>query len=766
MGMGATAGPRRHSLADSPQIAALAGHVRAGRCALFVGAGLSRAAGLPTWGELIDAIVEAATPWAAGVGRPASAHGNDPETIRRALGDARAEALCRSIGAAWGQGWDGPARADLTARALDIVLHDTRVRAELRALATARRFAELAGHCRDLLGRDVFHAEVRRLLRPTRDLPATHRAIVRTPFSCVITTNFDTLLEEAFAHYGGQGVPRAPTGAELTQHGTLLLDRGFFVLKAHGDAARPDTMVFTADDYRRVIHANPAFQSVLGGILLTNAVLFVGYSLSDTNFRLLLDNHLTIFEGNVPPRYAIMEDVGPAESEILWKTARLQVLSYPKDQHGEVERCLVALAGLVAAEEPASQPDEPAIHPRDPFTTLSIGAGDGHLLFELIHHRPGGAPTSERTSTREWIGSGPVLDTRAMGPSLRLANETQARGPSPRPVITEVGDALAGLLPPPLQDALDQLPPGGIVEIACSAAVTRVPWEWTSVAGGPLALRYAVVRRPTEVTHQARGRRAVGRPLHALILGDSGGADEPGLWSLPFAEWEADVVARLLTLGAPDAVVTRLSRETATHRNVVRELERRVYDVIHFCGHAWFDTREAYFYLWDRIMLGSELAPLLSRRPPALLVLDTHYTAFLLAEIYAGAEVRELVGGPSAPPSVATAGGARGFAEAAMRCGVTSFVGTFGDVQDRTCAELAVAFYAGLMTGLTVPEALRAAREQTTHSTFDAGLVYSAHGYPDFRLVPTESASPSPLSAASLLETATAQVARPGGATP
>jgi len=107
-------------------------------------------------------------------------------------------------------------------------------------------------------------------------------------------------------------------------------------------------MVFTADDYRRVIHATPAFQVVLNGVLLTHAVLFVGYSLSDTNFRLLLDNQLTVLNGRVPPRYAIMEDVGPAESDLLWRTARLRVLPYPRGEHGEVGHCLATLADRTA----------------------------------------------------------------------------------------------------------------------------------------------------------------------------------------------------------------------------------------------------------------------------------------------------------------------------------------------------------------------------------------------------------------------------------
>ena len=241
-----------------------------------------------------------------------------------------------------------------------------------------------------------------------------------------------------------------------------------------------------------------------------------------------------------------------------------------------------------------------------------------------------------------------------------------------------------------------------------------------------------IIRRPVEITHQARGRRMANRPLRALVIGDAGGANRTGDHRLYFADLEARAIEILLRTHSRGTKVTRLSRQAATHQRLLTELDGGDYDVIHFCGHAWFDDRESYFYLWDRIMLGSELAPLLNRRPPALMVLDTHYTAFVLAEV--DALVRELVGSPVRSAETPPSSGARGFADSAMRCGVTSFVGAFGDVGDQSGAEVTVAFFAELMTGATVAEALRAARARTARATRRAGMFYTAFGYPDFRL--------------------------------
>jgi hypothetical protein len=725
--------------ADSAELAALAGHVRAGRCALFVGAGLSAPAGLPTWGAIMEQLVAEATPWGVdpalfdnpiSFAEPVRQALEEPvfAAIRTTLGPERFDTLCRRIQRARGTALD----LNVLYKALEVVCQDSIDRRELRKLADRQRYSELAGFCRDRMGAERFAATVQRSLTPRGDeLPATHRDIVRTPFACVVTTNFDTLLESAYARYGDAGVPRAPTGAELAHQGTLLLDGGFFVLKAHGDACRPETMVFTADDYRRVIHSNPAFQAIVGGILLTHTVLFAGYSLGDPNFRLLLDNHLTIFNGNVPPRYAILPGVDGAEREILWRTAKLQVLAYPEGQHAEVGRCLSVLADLATGRRGGRArrrpPVRPALPALDALTTLSIDGDGDRLAMTLVRTRADAEPRCV------FVGACPLLDTRPLGNALRRADSAQGAGRHPGRDIKILGSVLARTLPRELRRGLARVPERESIEIACSTAATRLPWEWLVIAGRPLALRNPAVRRSADVTAQARGRRSVKPRPRLLVIGDAGGGNSRRDMPLHFAELEAATIERLFCRGLRGAEVTRLSLERATHRRVLQEIESGDYDVIHFGGHAWFDEREAYFFLWDRIMLGSELAPLLSRRPPALMMLDTHFTAFVLAE--ADTTAYEIAGTPDATRGTPPPGAPRGFAEAAMRCGVSCFAGAFGNVGDRSGAELSVAFYAELLAGHTAAEALRRARHRTARLTRDAGMFYTVFGYPDFRLV-------------------------------
>src|SRR3954464_8838697 len=270
--------------------ASLVRHLNEGRCVLFVGAGLSAQAKLPSWGKL--------------------------------LGD-----LVQQVGA------DEP-EEDSTA--------------ELKKLLEAGRFLDVADECKERLGAGYAEFLSRALQVGAGPVPEAHPWVMQLPFAAWITTNYDKLLEQAHFQVRG-GVPKTLTHLDADTFGTLLFDGAPFVLKAHGDVDKPESLIFTTRDYREIIHSNPAFQAVFSAILLTRAVLFVGYSLNDPDFRLLLDRQLTLFKKFVPERYAIMAGVGEVEREVLRRTAQIKVLSYPAGQHEQLVEFLRALQAQVSA---------------------------------------------------------------------------------------------------------------------------------------------------------------------------------------------------------------------------------------------------------------------------------------------------------------------------------------------------------------------------------------------------------------------------------
>jgi hypothetical protein len=611
-------------------------------------------------------------------------------------------------------------------QALDEIRRDSALFQEMASLLDAGKYAELAGFCRDTMGRRAFHACLRRELKAPTVFPETHHAIVRTPYACIVTTNFDTLLENAYGALTTRGVPKVPTGAELAQHGTLLFDEAFFILKAHGDLDDDASIVLTSDDYRRVIHANPAFQATLGGILQRYAILFVGYSLSDVNFRLLLDNQLTVFNGHVPPRYAILEDAGNAEREILWRTAKLRVISYEKGKHDAVRRFLVALADASTAPLPAPATDRAAAAPRPvlepewgPRVELAIVAQGDRIVLGLSEMARGEAPRTLWSGGASWPDWG----------TLRNRMERLSRsGQVELPQISEVGSHLRRVMPDELTIRLDDLQPGIPVLLSLSPATEVVPWEWLIVSGSPLCLRNSVVRRPIGISDKARGLRLPSAPLRALLIADAGLGTASPMQGLPGSAREAKGIAERLVRDGHS--VTTLKGPDATYARLMEEVAHGEYDVIHFASHAGIDRAESYLMLWDGRVTSSELASVLYRRSPALLVLNTHCTAFAYGRIAVAYDA-----GEDAPPGVdRPLSPSFGFAEVAARSGVGAFVGTFSEgLSDDGAAEFALSFYDRLLQGVPFAVSLHHARRETTRLTDVTGLFYVGYGCAELR---------------------------------
>ncbi|MGY1858333.1 SIR2 family protein [Modestobacter sp. SYSU DS0290] len=184
----------------------LGGRARAGELAVFLGAGVSAAAGLPTWEALLDELAE---------------------------------------------------RAGL----------DAALRSGLSGLPAQDAAALLAR----ALGREALAAYVQERFGPG-PYSLAHALVAGLPVGEYVTTNYDPLVELAAADVGRP--LRVLPFAEATAGDPWLL-------KLHGDAAHPDSIVLTREQYLEFGDHRTALAGVLQSLLLTRHVLFVGTSMLD-----------------------------------------------------------------------------------------------------------------------------------------------------------------------------------------------------------------------------------------------------------------------------------------------------------------------------------------------------------------------------------------------------------------------------------------------------------------------------------------------------
>lgn len=264
------------------------------RCMLFVGSGLSNAAGYPTWPELVNLLIEEA-------------------------------------------GQTYPEKAS-----------------SLRSFAIEQKNPLLvAEYARSKLGPQRYGNFLRGIFGKQRKPQATHKSIANTAYKAVITTNYDRLIETAVTFERGYA-PAVFSFDSLPDLGSALYEGSFFVFKLHGDVSSANAIVLTSQDYDRLILRSPFVRSFLQAIFLNFTLLFVGYSLTDPDFQLVLKELHLIFQGTTPPHYALLPDPHEFTTEHLMSQLNIQVISYSsKKNHKEAADFLSEmqkLAPVVSSE--------------------------------------------------------------------------------------------------------------------------------------------------------------------------------------------------------------------------------------------------------------------------------------------------------------------------------------------------------------------------------------------------------------------------------
>ena len=131
------------------------------------------------------------------------------------------------------------------------------------------------------------------------------------------TTNYDRWLEISHAEFGVK-YDRIASVADMV----AVSDGNRQIIKFHGDFAADESIVLDETSYYQRLNFDTPLDIKLRNDVLSNSVLFIGYSLTDFNIRLLF-YRLTEMWGNSPlasarPKsYVFTNRLNPAAEEVL-----------------------------------------------------------------------------------------------------------------------------------------------------------------------------------------------------------------------------------------------------------------------------------------------------------------------------------------------------------------------------------------------------------------------------------------------------------------
>ena len=174
-----------------------------------------------------------------------------------------------------------------------------------------------------------------------------HRLLCMTDWVSVLTSNYDALIEGAYAAESGGILPPVFSSKGVNQAIDCLRNDKHFVFKVHGDINIPNSIVLGNRDYSKLLYQSPAYRSFLETIFASYTVLFVGFSGSDPDLDGIIDRLSTIYERSLSQHFILTseDEFSALERRRLLEDKRLDCITYQKDSsHSQVVEFLKALS--------------------------------------------------------------------------------------------------------------------------------------------------------------------------------------------------------------------------------------------------------------------------------------------------------------------------------------------------------------------------------------------------------------------------------------
>lgn len=170
-----------------------------------------------------------------------------------------------------------------------------------------------------------------------------HEIILQIDPKIVVTTNFDTIYDK----YCTQG--DASEGYNIFKYTDSHLVANLrspirCVIKAHGCITNTDSIVFTRSGFFSAKQKCPQFFKIIDALFLTHTILFIGYSLTDPDIQIALEN-VNIAATSARTHYFVTEaGTHPALRKAAEKTYNLNFLEFEKHKFTELDDSLDELA--------------------------------------------------------------------------------------------------------------------------------------------------------------------------------------------------------------------------------------------------------------------------------------------------------------------------------------------------------------------------------------------------------------------------------------
>lgn len=244
------------------------------------------------------------------------------ELIKRIIDASQSKTLTFFVGAGVSKLSGAPSWSELTDEICDKLGRDKEEK------YTSDSFLQIPQMYYDSLGKNKkdYYETIQSIINIKNLSPnSVHREMLSLNPVSFVTTNYDTLLEDAAAKY----CQMFKVISQDKDVPSIAGDR--FILKIHGDFTN-NNFVLKEEDYLNYSENFKLIETILKAIFSTNTVVFIGYGLGDYNIKLILNWVKKLLKGNFRnPIFLYTDSNELKECELKYNESKgLSVFEYQK----------------------------------------------------------------------------------------------------------------------------------------------------------------------------------------------------------------------------------------------------------------------------------------------------------------------------------------------------------------------------------------------------------------------------------------------------
>ncbi len=177
---------------------------------------------------------------------------------------------------------------------------------------------------KDTYGNKTYQEKVQLFLKNGRvTFNPIHKAILQLNPTHIITTNYDNLIEQSIqANYKQYDIISKDSDLPYYRYPNK-------VVKMHGDF-NTENIVLTEEDYYNYAANFPLIRSFVTSLFTTNVVLFVGFSFSDLNLKMILNDIKNVLNKNMQRVFLLTDDVVDRETSRYYENKGINVVDISK----------------------------------------------------------------------------------------------------------------------------------------------------------------------------------------------------------------------------------------------------------------------------------------------------------------------------------------------------------------------------------------------------------------------------------------------------